>query len=170
MTISLILSLNCLTIIDIVRRNCILNERLTHLACSISILDSAMSCKMVPCSTSGLPKATLLLTWSRNRKRSYEQHYNKKSLNLVWRLSKVKFQLSVVSGKGSVKVKFPFRVKAGTTTYPVNHELQGSLGLTYQPHAMMNTTWTQATLKMQWDQAFFDYTTSLKLSFCIWTW
>lgn len=58
-----------------------------------------------------------------NEKAQLLENYNKNSSNLAWTL--------------------------GTTTYPVNHEFQGSLGLTYQTHAMMNATWAQATLKMR---------------------
>ena len=32
-------------------------------------------------------------------------------------------------------------------TYSFNHQFQGPLCLPYQAHAMMNTAWTQATLK-----------------------
>lgn len=34
-----------------------------------------------------------------------------------------------------------------SNTYPLDHQLQGSLGLSYQTHAVVNTTWAQATLK-----------------------
>lgn len=34
-----------------------------------------------------------------------------------------------------------------SNTYPLDHQLQGSLGLSYQTHTVVNTTWAQATLK-----------------------